>query len=93
MTDIEEKVELITTYIINLFLHAPIKRINRPCASSLSPNLRLIFKERENALDTFKKLSNYNCENYQNLQNITKTTLNREEAAYSHFLKNVCREY
>lgn len=90
--DIDEKVSILTNNISQLFsFHAPLKtvRVSKPRAPWLTDNLRLIYKERDTALNNYKRnKSDENFNIYKNLRNYALASTRREKAAYINFLQN-----
>lgn len=89
LNDIEDKIKLLNTYIIELFdKHAPytISRISKPYAPWLTFNLKQMMKQRDKALSTYKRsksVDDHNC--YKQLRNlVTKATI-KEKATYLTF--------
>nr|CAI5840107.1 unnamed protein product [Callosobruchus analis] len=91
--DIETKVEFLTKNIIGLFdIHCPTKtaRVTKARAPWISQNTKLLFKERNRALQKFrsnKTSSNWN--EYKVLRNFALSSLRNEKSAYLRHLHNL----
>lgn len=86
LNNIDHKVEFLTNNITLLFdKHAPIKtiRVSKPPAPWLTYPLRLILKERDNALKKYKMNSNEeNWNEYKAKRNFALASIRREKSAY-----------
>lgn len=89
--DIDIKIKLFNDFISYLFdIHAPVKqvRVTKPRAPWLTSNLKLIMKERDRALQKYKRThSNNDWSRYKELRNYTLTMVRSEKKG---FLKSVC---
>lgn len=92
LQNIDDKIEFLTHNIVNLFsTHAPIKtvRVSKPHAPWLTDTLKLIIKERDRALHTYKLMRTIEHWNhYKNLRNYTLASIRKEKLAYLNFLQN-----
>lgn len=88
--DIDNKIDLFNDYVISLFdKHAPIRfvRVTKPKAPWLTPNLKLIMKERDKALQKYKRTnSNTDWLHYKNLRNYTLSIVRREKKNYLEYI-------
>lgn len=92
ITEIKNKIEFLTQNVLYLFdIHAPLRnaRITKQNAPWLTPNLRLIMKERNKALSNHKKLKTLQSWTiYREIRNFTKSAIRKEKAAYLNYLNN-----
>lgn len=88
--NIDEKISLFNDLILSLFDdHAPIRtvRVTKPKAPWLTPNLKLIMKERDKALQKFKQTrSDTDWIQYKNLRNYTVSMVRNEKRGYLDFV-------
>lgn len=88
--DIDEKVMYLTNGIQMLFdKHAPLRtvRVTRAKAPWLTSNLKLIYKERDKALEKHKSNPNdQNWNHYRELRNFALASTRREKTAYLQHL-------
>nr|CAH7757971.1 unnamed protein product [Callosobruchus chinensis] len=91
VNNIDSKVSLLTEKINQLFdLHAPYKqiRVNKPFAPWLTDSLKLILKQRDEALAKFRSDRNTsNWKSYQQLRNYALASIRREKAGYLEYLQ------
>lgn len=84
--NIDKKIGLFNEYIISLFdIHAPIRnvRVTKPKAPWLTPNLKIIMKERDEALRKFKRTkADVDKGRYKQLRNFTVTMVRAEKRGY-----------
>lgn len=88
--NINQKVDIFNRFIVATFdIHAPLKtvRVSKPKAPWLTPNLKLLMKERERALQKYKvsKLL-ADWENYKQIRNFTLSQVRSEKRAYLNFI-------
>lgn len=93
-SNIDLKLDIFNQFITSLFdKHAPLKqsRITKRRAPWLTPNLKLIMKERDKALQKFKRSNNADdWVNYKQLRNFTLSVVRKEKRAY---LKSICEKH
>nr|CAI5861082.1 unnamed protein product [Callosobruchus analis] len=86
INDIESKINFLTSNINALFdKHCPIKtvRVTKPKAPWLTPNIRLILKERDKALSKYKAHpSSTNWREYKEKRNFALLAIRNEKAAF-----------
>nr|CAI5849653.1 unnamed protein product [Callosobruchus analis] len=91
--DIETKVEFLTKNIIGLFdIHCPTKtaRVTKARAPWISQNTKLLFKERNRALQKFRRnKTSSNWNEYKVLRNFALSSLRNEKSAYLRHLHNL----
>lgn len=84
--NIDNKIKIFNELILFLFnIHAPIKqsRITKPRAPWLTANLKIFMKQRDTALQKFKRTRNNNdWVNYKQLRNLTLTMVRRAKREY-----------
>ncbi|VEN56008.1 unnamed protein product, partial [Callosobruchus maculatus] len=89
--NIDNKVKFFTENIVNTFCHhAPVRtvRVSKPRAPWLTYPLRIILKERDDALRKFKAdktPANWNA--YKEKRNFALASIRREKTAYLSFLE------
>lgn len=80
---IDNKITLFNNFLLSLFnKHAPLKdvRVTKPRAPWITPNIKLYMKQRDRALQDFKKTRSVdNWENYKRLRNFTVSLIRREK--------------
>lgn len=91
---IDNKIRIFNCYLLLLFdVHAPIRhvRVTKPKAPWITPNLRLLMRERDKALQKFKcTRSGEDWASYKNLRNYTLSIVINEKKGY---LNSVCSKH
>lgn len=91
--NIDNKINLFNNLLCSLFdKHAPYKesRITKPRAPWLTPNLKVFMKNRDRALQKFKRTrAIHDWEDYKNLRNFAVAMVRREKRQY---LDSICAE-
>lgn len=93
LNDIDEKINLLNFYILELFdLHAPLRtfRITKKRAPWLTPNIKYLMSLRNRALSKYKRRkSAEDWESYRQLRNFVTTAVSAEKRAYlEHRVQN-----
>lgn len=90
--NIDRKIELLNNFVISLFdLHAPVRtvRVTKPKAPWLTPNLKLIMKERDKAKQKFNRSkTDIDWLRYKELRNYTVSMMRREKSGYISFVNS-----
>lgn len=91
--NIDKKVDLFNSFLLEIFnRHAPLKtvRVTKPKAPWLTPNLKLLMKERDRAKQKHKQTkSNEDFNRYKELRNYTLSIVRNEKKCY---LNSICAE-
>nr|CAI5862155.1 unnamed protein product [Callosobruchus analis] len=91
LKNIDDKVTFLNDHILALFdTHAPLRsvRVNKPSAPWLTPNLRAIYKQRDDALSKYKQnRTEGNWKAYAELRNFALSCQRREKYAYLQHLQ------